>query len=122
MAGDLPNDRYLVHADLLNNNLFAHEDRISGVIDWGNAHFGDFLYDLAVLAFWAPWYPAMNGIDWQSEGARHYEAIGLDVPQNNERLRAYQLRIGLDHIAYNAFKERWRELERTAARTLEFVD
>jgi hypothetical protein len=35
-----------------------------------------------------------------------------------ERLRAYQIHIGLSSLAYNTFKERWESLAEVAARTL----
>jgi hygromycin-B 4-O-kinase len=114
-----PEQRYLVHSDLLNYNVLVSDDNISAVIDWGCSLYGDFLYDVAWLAFWSPWYPAWQGVDFLSEAARHYAAIGLDVPRLEERLRCYQVHIGLDGQAYNAFKGRWPELEATARRTLE---
>jgi hygromycin-B 4-O-kinase len=89
------------------------------VIDWGCSMYGDFLYDLAWFIFWAPWYPRWRNIDFQREAARHYESIGLAVPHFEERLRCYQLHIGLTGQAYSAFKLRWADLEATSRRTLE---
>jgi hygromycin-B 4-O-kinase len=117
-----PEERHLVHSDLLNYNVLVSHDRLSGVIDWGCAMYGDFLYDVAWLAFWSPWYPAWQGVDFASEAARHYASIGLDVPDLHARLRCYQVHIGLGGQAYNAFKGRWPELEATARRTLEVAD
>lgn len=115
-----PEDRHLIHSDLLNRNVLVADGRLTAVFDWGCGMYGDFLYDLAWLLFWAPWYPAWQGIDFQGEAMRHYDAIGLDVPQIEERLRCYQVHIGLAGQAYNAYKgeERWPELEATARRTL----
>ncbi len=117
-----PEERHLVHSDLLNYNVLVSHDRLSGVIDWGCAMYGDFLYDVAWLAFWSSWYPAWQGVDFASEAARHYASIGLDVPDLHARLRSYQVHIGLGGQAYNAFKGRWPELEATARRTLEVAD
>ncbi len=39
--------------------------------------YGDFLHDLAWFAFWSPWYPAWENIDFPHEAAHHYESIGL---------------------------------------------
>jgi hygromycin-B 4-O-kinase len=110
--------RHLIHSDLLNYNVLVADGRISAVIDWGCAMYGDFLYDLAWFAFWAPWYAAWRGIDFRHEAARHYAAIGLAVPRFEERLTACQIHIGLAAQAYNAFKERWDALAETARRTL----
>lgn len=118
LAAHLPEERHLIHSDLLNRNVLVSGERISAVIDWGCALFGDFLYDIAWLCFWSPWYPAWREIDFGREAARHYAAIGLDVPNLEQRLRCYQVHIGLGGQAYNAFKGRWTELEATARRTL----
>jgi hygromycin-B 4-O-kinase len=119
LLGDGALERHLIHSDLLNYNVLVADGRISAVIDWGCAMYGDFLYDLAWFEFWAPWYPAWGGIDFRSEAARHYASIDLDVPRFEERLTVCQIHIGLAAQAYNAFKGRWDALEETARRTLE---
>lgn len=111
-------DRHLIHADLLHFNVLVANDRISAVVDWGCSMYGDFLYDIAWLVFWSSWYPAWQGIDFRDEAARHFEAIGLDVPHFEQRLRCCQLHIALDSLKYNAFKQRWDELDAVAGRTL----
>jgi hygromycin-B 4-O-kinase len=115
-----PEERYLVHADLLNYNVLVDTPRVSAVIDWGCSLYGDFLYDIAWLAFWAPWYPAWADVDFVGEAARHYAAIGLEVPDFVDRIRCYEVHIGLDSQTYNAFKGevRWASLETVARRTL----
>ena len=114
-----PQDRSLIHGDLLANNVLVQANRITAVLDWGCSMYGDFLYDIAWFCFWAPWYPAWKGIDFRDEAARHYESIGLDVLDFEERPRCYQVHIGLDAQAYTAFRGRWDGLERRAKRTLE---
>ncbi len=121
LVPDSAQERHLIHSDLLNYNVLVADGRISAVIDWGCAMYGDFLYDLAWFLFWAPWYPAWRGIDFKHEAARHYASIGLDLPQFEERLTCCQIHIGLAAQAYNAFKERWDALEETARRTLEIA-
>lgn len=113
-----PEDRHLVHSDLLHFNVLVADDRISAVVDWGCSMYGDFLYDIAWFVFWAPWYPEWRGIDFKAEALRHFRTIGLTVPRFAERLRCYQIHIGLDSLKYNAFMERWDELETVARRTL----
>lgn len=111
-------DRHLIHCDLLHFNVLVADDRISAVVDWGCSLYGDFLYDIAWIVFWGPWYPAWRGIDFKGEAAHHFRTIGLDVPDFEERLRCYQLHIGLDSLKYNAFKQRWDELESVARQVL----
>ncbi len=117
-----PEERYLIHSDLLNYNVLVSGDRLTAVIDWGCAMYGDFLYDVAWFCFWAPWYPAWRGIDFGREALRHYQAIGLDVPHFEERLRCYKIHVGLDGQAYSAFKSRWSDLEAIARRALEVAN
>jgi len=118
-----PEERHLIHDDLLNRNVLVEEDRVSAVLDWGASKYGDFLYDIASLDFWSPWFPAWSNIDFVAEAARHYEAIGLDVPHLHARVRCYAVNIGLGGMAYSAWKgeDRWDHLARVAARTLEFA-
>jgi hygromycin-B 4-O-kinase len=111
--------RHLIHSDLLNFNVLVEDGRISAVIDWGCAMYGDFLYDLAWFEYWSPWYPAWRGIDFRGEAVRHYASIDLAVPRFEERLTCCQIHIGLAAQAYNAFKERWVALEEIALHTLE---
>ncbi len=117
----VPEERHLIHSDLLHRNVLVSGNRISAVIDWGCSMYGDFLYDLAWFCFWAPWFPAWRGIDFRREAVRHYESAGLDVPHFDQRLRCYQVHIGLDAQAYNAFTGRWDELDASARRTLEIA-
>ena len=116
-----PEERHLVHDDLMHYNVLVADDRITALLDWGSSLYGDFLYDVAKLAFYQPWYGQWPTVDFAAEARAHYDAIGLDVPRFAERLTCYMLRIGLGDMAYSAFKERWDELEWKAERTLEIA-
>jgi hygromycin-B 4-O-kinase len=120
--GDLPDARHVIHADLLNFNVFAENARISGVIDWGCAMYGDFLYDLAWFAFWWPWYPAWKDVDLVSAARAHYSAQDADIAEFNERMLLYQLQIGLTHQSYHATTGDWAMLEAVARRTTAIAD
>lgn len=117
-----PLEQHVIHSDLLHNNVLVNDNKITAVIDWGCALYGDFLYDLAWFSYWSSWYPAMEGIDWEAEARKHYAEIGLAVPNFEERLLCYKIHIGLDAQAYNTFTERWGELEITAKKTLELAN
>jgi hygromycin-B 4-O-kinase len=119
LAADVPEERHLIHSDLLHYNVLVSGDRITGVFDWGCGMYGDSLYDLAWFCFWAPWYPAWDRIDFRQEAVAHYARLGLDVPGFEERLLACQLHIGLAGQAYQAYKGYWSDLEATARRTLD---
>jgi hygromycin-B 4-O-kinase len=114
-----PETRHLVHDDLINRNVLVDGDRITAVLDWGSSVYGDFLYDVAKLVFYRPWYPAWRDIDFAAEARAHYDRIGLPVPHFEERLACYGLRIGLADMAYSAFRGRWGEVARKAECLLE---
>jgi len=47
-------ERHLLHGDYgLNNTLGKGTNEITGIIDWELSKFGDFVYDIAWLEFWA---------------------------------------------------------------------
>jgi hygromycin-B 4-O-kinase len=114
-----PNERHVVHSDLLNFNVLVRDDCITAVIDWGSSIYGDFVFDLAWLTFWQPWYRAWDGVDIAQAAHDHYRAIGLDMPQFAERLRCYELFIGVTGLAYQAWKRRWDEAAWTAGRVVQ---
>jgi len=120
-VGHCPEERHLVHDDLINFNVLVEGDRISAVLDWGSSLYGDFLYDIAKLVFYQPWYPAWRGIDFAAEARAHYDGIGLDVPNFAERLACYALRIGLTDMAYSAWRKRWEQVEWKARRMSELA-
>jgi hygromycin-B 4-O-kinase len=113
-----PNQRYLVHSDLLAFNVLVRGDRISAVLDWGSSLYGDFLWDLAWFTFWQPWYRSWAAVEFRQAARRHYAAIGLDVPNFEERMRCCEFAIGLDGLAYQAFAGHWDDLAWTAGRVL----
>lgn len=118
LVRDLPVSRHLLHSDLLNYNLLVANGGIAGVIDWGCGLYGDFLYDVAWIAHYWPYYPAWQEIDFLAEYQRHAAEIGLDMPMFEERILASRIRIGLDNQAYNTYMRRWDNVELDAAATL----
>jgi hygromycin-B 4-O-kinase len=113
-----PEDRHVVHNDLLNFNVLVDD---AGVIllDWGASIYGDFLYDVALLTFWWPWFEdRWGGIDVRAEVVRHYRDMGHVVPSFAERLRCCELDIGVSHIAFQASREVWKSCAWVARRTL----
>jgi aminoglycoside phosphotransferase (APT) family kinase protein len=112
----------LIHSDLLNRNVLVAENarELTAVFDWSCQRRGDFLYDVAWLTFWAPWHPGLAAVDIRTEARKHYDAIGVSVPGFDQRLACYELHIGLEHLAYNAFTHDYAEL-RAAGRRLRAV-
>lgn len=116
-----PDRSDLVHSDLLNRNVFVSGGRITALIDWQCALHGDFLYDLAWLTFWAPWHPGVAAVDFRQQALDHYERMDLVVPGFDDRLRCYEVQIGLRHLIYNAWRGDPANLDATARRTMEVI-
>jgi hygromycin-B 4-O-kinase len=114
LAPQVPERRGMAHSDLLNRNVLVESGKIAGVFDWGNALYGDPLYDLAWLLYWWPWYPAWQAIDIRKTLDEHWRKGKGTPPGAEERLLVCQLHIGLSHIAYSAFKEREEDMRRNA--------
>ncbi|MBP9114734.1 MAG: phosphotransferase [Acidimicrobiia bacterium] len=112
LALTLPNSRNLIHYDLLNSNVMVNDNKISAVFDWGCALYGDFVFELATFTFWSPWIDGLKDIDWLKIFKEHFVNIGLDVPDFETRLFAYELYIGLEHMGYNAFIYGWDNFEK----------
>jgi len=119
LAACLPDQRNVIHGDLVNRNVLVQGSRITAVIDWGNALYGDWLYDAAWLIFWWPWFPQWQGIDITAELERHWGQHGGLPPGLHHRLRACLVHIGLDAMAYNAYRGRGDDLARIASQLTE---
>src|SRR5258708_8584514 len=50
-----PADRSLIRGGLSLRDMLAQDGKITAVLDWLDASYGDFVYDIAVLDFWWPW-------------------------------------------------------------------
>lgn len=119
-----PEIRHVLHVDLLNRNVLVPADgsRLTAVFDWACSAYGDFLYEVAWFTFWAPWHAGLAAIDFRSAILGHYQSTGVEVPCFDERLRCYELHIGLTHLAYCAFvRNRDDDLHAVAQRTREIL-
>ncbi len=111
--------RSLIHADLINRNVHIADGRIAGVFDWGCGRYGDHLYDASWFEFWAPFHPHLD-IEQLLARLRHrWAATGADLTSSEQRRVACLLHIGLDHIAYNATKDDWPEVDAVVRRMIE---
>ena len=112
LAASCPEERALVHGDFGSNNVLAEGEHITGVVDWSEAMIGDPIYDVANIFFWRTWLPCME------QQARYFEAHPLNVPDWEQRILCYQLRIGLSEVFVNSLERRsktalgaWRRCE-----------
>jgi aminoglycoside phosphotransferase (APT) family kinase protein len=122
-AGICPEMRHVLHLDLVNRNVLVDEHRreVAAVFDWGCLAYGDFVYEVAYLAFWEPWFPVLAALDLAASAPRHWREIGLEVPEFAGRFHAYQLHVGLTHLASSAAKGSEEDLVGVARRTSELL-
>ena len=106
----LPNERHLLHCDLLNYNVLVQGHELAAMIDWGCGTWGDFVYDIAWIAYCWAYHPEWAGVDMVAAAKQHYAANGLDVPAVDSRLRAYLIHIGLGDVRYSAYIGKWDQV------------
>lgn len=99
----IPKEKYFLHGDFGRTNIFANEDKIEGIIDWSEAMYGDFLLDLAWLAFWEE---KVDIIDEYYKFNKNNNSLNMD--NFDERIRLYLLFSSLNNIIFEV--ERGRAL------------
>ena len=97
LAEYCPEERALIHNDFQVENILAEKQRITGVIDWANALYGDPLYD---VARWI-WLSAQPGW-WYDDSDDLMRTHFGDAPHFDERITCYQFHIGLDDLRFYA--------------------
>lgn len=102
LSEDCPDIRALVHNDFQFENVVTDGERITGVIDWANALYGDPLYDVA----WLGWLAAHPGW-WFDDGVEILLARFGDAPGFETRVACYELHIGLDHFRFYGVTNRY---------------
>ncbi|OGH23502.1 MAG: hypothetical protein A2629_00445 [Candidatus Levybacteria bacterium RIFCSPHIGHO2_01_FULL_41_15] len=110
-----PKERFLIHGDYGFNNLLTDKERITGVIDWGESKYGDFLYDVAWLSFWT------KDIDYEKEFYKFYKKKNADVSNYKEKLLCYKLHLGLGAIHFFVNSNQEKSYKWTRDRILSFL-
>lgn len=114
LAASCPTARALLHCDLHADNVLTDGRRITGVIDWGNACYGDPLYDVA----WLGWWFAKEG---DAAAAALLRARHAGVPRYAERIACYSCHFGLDDLRFYAQTGRRAQYEWTRDRLLALI-
>ncbi len=107
LAAACPEQRGLIHNDYHDENILADGRQITAVIDWAEAGYGDPLYDVAWIGWWA------EIADPVLLRARYGTAPGYD-----ERIACYSLHLGLNDLRYYARRGMRARYERGRARLL----
>jgi hygromycin-B 4-O-kinase len=91
-----PTDRFLVHGGYVFHNILVQDGKITAILDWVDAKYGDFVYDIAGLDFW---YPRQNIPEYFRQ---YYQQHQVEVPFFQERLLCYQCYIALGALRFYA--------------------
>ena len=113
LTGHCPEERKLVHGDFGSNNVLTDGKKITGVLDWDCALYGDPLFDVAGSFFWSPWLDCMR---IQSE---FFQQTLRNEASFAVRLQCYQLRCGLEEIHENALAGNQKLLNWLLNRTMQ---
>ena len=106
LAEFCPEQKHVIHSDLLYQNLLVYDHQISAVLDWGCAMIGDPVYDLAIFAFFEPWYPTFSEVNLIQKMRQSYLDQSPDNSLNfDKRMLAYQIHLTLGNIAFCALSE-----------------
>lgn len=109
-----PEGRALIHNDYSGDNVLTDGRTITGVIDWGNALYGDFLWDVASLDLWLP------------EAGEHFRRLyaerGREIPDYMGRVACYRYCHLLDSLRFNAFADRPADYAEARAQLLAHLD
>ncbi len=117
LVADVPAKLHVVHRDLLNRNVLMDDEcEVTAVYDWGCSVYGDYLYDVAWFTFWAPWMTGLSKLDLGGRVRSHHQRIGVDVTNFYDRLRCYELHIGVEHLAYQTVMNDSAERSKVASR------
>jgi len=115
LAPDGAGARHLIHQDLHFDNLIADQGRVTGVLDWANACYGDPLFDLA----WIGWIYAKDyGLNLEDTLRNRYG----DRPDYDRRMACYRLRIILDDLRFFARTGREEAYRWSRDRALALLD
>ena len=99
-----PEERYLLHGDYGSDNVVTNNGNITGVLDWADSKYGDFLFDIAWLNFWNPNRNPMSFFE-------DYYANEEPTENFTERVLCYQLLIGLGSLSFYAYSNQKEKYE-----------
>ncbi|MGI9057311.1 MAG: phosphotransferase family protein [Ktedonobacteraceae bacterium] len=91
-----PAERYFVHGNYSLRNILVQNGQITAVLDWVDARYGDFVYDIAGLDFWYPWLNVREAFQ------HYYERLRVELPFYQERLLCYQCYTALSGLRFFA--------------------
>ena len=106
-----PDEKYLVHGDYGFDNVIVQDGVVTGVLDWAESMYGDFVYDIAWLCFWG----REKGYLFEKQYADR------EIPNFKERLLCYKLHIALSSLSFYAFSQQQDKYDRAKLRLLNLL-
>lgn len=91
-----PEARSLIHGGLSLRNMLAQDGKITAVLDWLDASYGDVVYDVAILSFWSSWLGVREAFQ------QYYQQRNWELPYYEERLLCYELHHALGGLRFFA--------------------
>jgi len=88
--------RYIVHGDFHFGNILCQDNKVTGIIDWGNVMYGDFVFDIATIHMQFPKYNMYKLFK------DYYKEQGIVVENFEERFVCASLCKGLDALRFSA--------------------
>lgn len=79
-----PTDRALLYRGCSLRNILALNGKITALLDWLDAGYGDFVYDIAGLDYWCPWLGVRQRFQ------QYYQTQQRTIPFYEERILCYQ--------------------------------
>lgn len=92
----MPKEKSLIHGDFAVGNIMIDHNLVTGVIDWNEYGYGDFLFDVAWLDFW------IKKTNFTSAYRVHSQKNNRNIPDYEKRIRCHQLFIGLNTLGIYA--------------------
>jgi len=92
----MPEERKMIHDDFGFDNTLSDGVRITGVIDWEHAGYGDPIKDIAWLDFWG------EKQGFADSFRKHYGEQGILPTDFDQRLTCYKLLIGVGSLGFFA--------------------
>lgn len=91
-----PKSPLLVHGDFHLGNMLSDGNKVTGIVDWEMAMYGDFMMDVAGLHFWHP------ALDFPRKVQDICRLHDIEIPHFEERLRCYMLFKAVDGLRFYA--------------------
>ncbi|MDD9266404.1 phosphotransferase family protein [Paenibacillus sp. GCM10023248] len=115
LAKHSPEQRYVVHGDFHLGNMLSDGNKVTGIVDWEMAFYGDFVFDLASQHLWTPQLqiPDMVRSAWADRGQ--------EIPHFEDRLKCALLFKGIDGLRFYAKKDDRNAYESVKAELLRLV-